>query len=114
MPDTPGTTNSAHPLTHDDPEILPPSPLGETLRPILSRLANMVRQHPFLSATILHVSFAGMIVGLAKRSYNWDVRPAYDQIPRGRDGVSPCYWPQSGSDTTYRRSHSSDVVIEWI
>lgn len=83
------TTFSTAPASIGDPEGLPTTPKDKPLLPsVFSWLVGVVRRHPFFSATFLHLALVGVTAGIARVSYDRDVRPAYGGIPYGENGVS--------------------------
>jgi len=116
MPGASQTTFSAAPSVRGDSERLSPAPQKKSLRrSVFSCCANQFFKHPFLSALTLCITLSGVIAGVAYMSPIWDTQPAYAQIPHDTSGVSSLICPLCvRTDTTHRRSRSSDMVINWI
>ena len=77
-------------LAFSDPEGSHPPVTGNKLlflRSVFSRLVDMADRHLLISAILFYVAVMAVTAGVAKSTYNRDVRPAYDEMPYNQSGV---------------------------
>lgn len=84
----PGTPPTSIPSAHGNIEGEPPSPPAGRLRLICSRLVNVVRRYPFVSAALFHSCLVGIIASSSIWFYvGVNPQPALKKIPHDKSGV---------------------------
>lgn len=115
MREASGTRSLTSLSSHYSEGSTPVSPRKRLLPSVLSWLVSLTLQYPFLSITLVYAFLVGTVAGVAKWSYNREVRNPDGELQPNKSGVgfsltSPTlarFW----LTTTHRRLHSSDIGI---